>query len=142
MSPANFIDANLLFSLFLFFSPSQWPIGLETEEKIEKHFPVEIITADYCHASPTIRDPRARIVTVQFKLSRLELDEHSRDKMIRLLDKRYNPETDMVTIETSACPLRKQNIDYAFYQLTAVYYESWVCKQFVQNESSENFMRN
>ncbi|XP_053206015.1 28S ribosomal protein S35, mitochondrial-like [Panonychus citri] len=120
---------------------SQWPIGLETEEKIEKHFPVEIITSDYCHASPTIRDPRARIVTVQFKLSRLELDEHSRDKMIRLLDKRYNPETDMVTIETSACPLRKQNIDYAFYQLTAVYYESWKTEDWEKLKEPQDWER-
>lgn len=87
---------------------------------------MEIDTSDYCHASPTIRDPRARVVTIRFKLSSLELDEHARDKMIRLLDTRYDPKTDLVTITTNGCPLKKQNIDYALYQLTICYFESWV----------------
>lgn len=112
------------FSFFSFYSP--WPEGLETDEKIDAHFPLKIITSDYCHASPTIRDPRARVVEIKFKLSLLELDEHSRDKMLRLLDKRYDPETDIVTITTDSCPLRKQNLEYALYQLTACYFESWV----------------
>lgn len=105
---------------------SPWPEGLETDEDIEKHFSMEISTYDYCHASPTIRDPRARVATIRFKLSRLELDEHARDKMIRLLDKRYDPKSDIVTIETDGCPLKKQNVEYALYQLTVCYFESWV----------------
>lgn len=44
-----------------------WPKGLETEEEIEKHFPLEIMTNDYCYSSPKIRDPKARVVT--FKVS-------------------------------------------------------------------------
>jgi small subunit ribosomal protein S35 len=42
-----------------------WPKELETEEQMKKHFPVEFTSSDYCHSSPTIRDPRARIVTMQ-----------------------------------------------------------------------------
>ena len=40
-----------------------WPKNLDTDEKIEAHFPLQVITTDYCHSSPTIRDLRARIVT-------------------------------------------------------------------------------
>lgn len=42
-----------------------WPTGLETSEKQEKHFPLELIYSDYCHSSPTIRDPLSRIVTLK-----------------------------------------------------------------------------
>lgn len=42
-----------------------WPKGLETDEQCEKHFPVKVICTDYCHSSPTIRDPLARIVTIK-----------------------------------------------------------------------------
>lgn len=47
---------------------SQWPKGLETEEKMQAHFPINIITSDYCHGLPTIRNPLARIVTMKVKI--------------------------------------------------------------------------
>lgn len=60
-----------------------WPKNLNTQEKIEKLFPIEIISSDYCHSSPTIRDPLARIVTIKFKLSALNLNERETDKFKR-----------------------------------------------------------
>lgn len=42
-----------------------WPEGLEDDEKCNHHFPLEIISSDYCHSSPIIRDPLARIVTIK-----------------------------------------------------------------------------
>lgn len=42
-----------------------WPKGLESEEKQNKHFPVTVISSDYCHSSPSIRNPLARIVTLK-----------------------------------------------------------------------------
>lgn len=42
-----------------------WPAGLETEEKCDKHFPIEYITSDYCQGLPTIRNPLARIITLR-----------------------------------------------------------------------------
>ncbi|KAJ9579853.1 hypothetical protein L9F63_004455, partial [Diploptera punctata] len=101
-----------------------WPEGLETDEKCEKEFPMEIYTTDYCHSSPVIRDPLARIVTL--KLERLPLDAHAKDKLLRLVGERYNPDTDVLTIVTDRCPLRQQNYDYAHYLLTALFHESWV----------------
>lgn len=95
-----------------------WPKGLETEEKQEKHFPVRVISSDYVHALPTIRNPLSRIVTIKLKLARLNLDQHARDKFLRLVDERYNAETDEVTIVTDRCPLKKQNFDHAIYLLT------------------------
>ena len=52
-----------MFSLTEFCTP--WPEGLETDEDCHKHFPLEIVTADYCFSSPSIRDSRARTVTVK-----------------------------------------------------------------------------
>lgn len=114
---------------------TEWPIGLETEEKCTKHFPVEIISSDYCYSSPTIREPLARIVNLQIKLSSLRLDTHAKDKLLRLLGNKYNPETDIITITADRCPTRKQNLEYARYLLTAVYHESWVSVPYNNSQS-------
>ena len=105
---------------------TDWPKGLESKKKWKVHFPLEIITSDYCYAGPTIRDPLARIVSFRVQLSSLVLDTHAKDKLLRLLGDRYNPETDTITITTDRCPTRKQNWEYAEYLLTAVYNEAWV----------------
>lgn len=101
-----------------------WPKGLENEEKQEKHFPVRVISSDYVHGLPTIRNPLSRIVTLKLKLAILNLDKHARDKFLRLVGERYNPETDELTFVTDRCPIKKQNYDYAVYLLTALYHES------------------
>lgn len=103
-----------------------WPKGLETDEKCQKHFPLEVISSDYCHSSPTIRDPLARIVTIRFKLSDLKFNKRSKDKFMRLIEEKYNEETDTVTIVTDRCPLKQQNYEYAIYLITACYHEAWV----------------
>lgn len=103
-----------------------WPKALDSDEKCDQHFPFEVTTSDYCHSSPTIRDPLARIVTVRFALSSLKLGSKAKDKFLRLVGDRYDSETDMVTIVTDRCPLRKQNYDYALYLATALYHESLV----------------
>ncbi|XP_034838968.1 small ribosomal subunit protein mS35 [Maniola hyperantus] len=104
---------------------TEWPKLLNSEEAIEKHYPLEIITSDYCHASPVIRNPLSRIVILRIKLADLKLDKHARDKFLRLVDDRYNEETDLVTITADRCPVRQQNLDYVNYLLTACYHESW-----------------
>uniref|UniRef100_A0A1B0GJ66 Small ribosomal subunit protein mS35 mitochondrial conserved domain-containing protein n=1 Tax=Lutzomyia longipalpis TaxID=7200 RepID=A0A1B0GJ66_LUTLO len=103
-----------------------WPEQLQTEKDIEEHFPVKVITSDYCHALPTIRNPLARIVSIQLNLSRLPLDRHAKDKFLRLVGDRYDAETGVLTIVTDRCPLRKQNYDYAMYLITALFHESCV----------------
>lgn len=75
-----------------------WPKELETDQDCEKHFPIEIVYRDYVHSGASIRDPRARIVNMRFKLSALPLDDHAKDKMKRILnssviDPRYKFET-------------------------------------------------
>ncbi|XP_076248973.1 mitochondrial ribosomal protein S35 [Calliopsis andreniformis] len=104
---------------------TKWPKALQTEEACEKHFPVEIISSDYCYSSPTIREPLARIVSLRVKVSSLDLDAHAKDKLLRLVGDRYNPETDILTIVADRCPTRKQNLDYVYYLLTAVFHVSW-----------------
>lgn len=108
---------------------TKWPEGLQTDEEIEKHFPVEIISSDYCYSSPTIREPLARVVSLRVKVSSLDLDAHAKDKLLRLVGDRYNPETDILTIVADRCPVRKQNLDYVHYLLTALFHVSWVSRQ-------------
>ncbi|XP_043461020.1 28S ribosomal protein S35, mitochondrial [Leptopilina heterotoma] len=104
---------------------TKWPVGLETEEKCTKHFPMEVITSDYVFSSPTIREPLARIVSLRVKVSSLTLDRHAKDKLLRLVKDKYDPETDYITITTDRCPMKKQNMDYVQYLITALYHESW-----------------
>lgn len=101
-----------------------WPKALDSDEKVEQHFPLEITSSDYCFSSPSIRNPLARIVTIRFKLGALHLNERAKDKFLRLVDERYDEKTDTVTIVTDRCPLKKQNYDYAMYLITALYHES------------------
>lgn len=48
-----------------------WPENLKTEEEMEKHFPIETFTSDYCHGLPTIRNPLSRIVSIRVSYSLL-----------------------------------------------------------------------
>ncbi|KDR07746.1 28S ribosomal protein S35, mitochondrial [Zootermopsis nevadensis] len=100
------------------------------------HLTPPVVTSDYCHSSPDIRNPLARIVTIKVKLGRLPLNKHARDKILRLVGERYNPENDVLTIMTDRCPLRQQNLDYAHYLLTALFHESWKIEPW-ESEKSE-----
>ncbi|XP_067012786.1 small ribosomal subunit protein mS35 [Anabrus simplex] len=100
-----------------------WPEGLE-EHNYNDHFPLEVISTDYCYSSPSIRHPLARIVSLKVKLDSLKLDYHAKDKLLRLVGERYNPETGVITLTSDRCPLKQQNYDYTLYLLTALYHES------------------
>jgi small subunit ribosomal protein S35 len=102
-----------------------WPSGLETEDDIVNHFPLTVTTSDHLNSSSSIRDRRARIVTFKFPVDSLQLDQHARDKFLRLVGERYNEETGEVTLTADRCPYRGQNQDYASYLLTALFHESW-----------------
>jgi len=112
-----------------------WPEGLETDEQMKHHFPVEVTTTDYCHALPSIRHPEARRVTLKVKLSNLKFNAHAKDKFLRLVGERYNRETDTLTIVSDRCPLRKQNYDYALYLLTACYHEAFITEPWEETKS-------
>ena len=66
-----------------------WPRGLDTEEDVTEHFPVTVTYSDYLNSSSSIRDRRSRIVQLRINIDSLPLDQHARDKMIRLLGHRY-----------------------------------------------------
>jgi small subunit ribosomal protein S35 len=117
---------------------TEWPKLLNSEEAIETHYPMEVITSDYCHASPTIRNPLARIVTLRIKLSTLNFDKHAKDKFIRLVGHRYDEKTDLVTITADRCPARKQNLDYVNYLLTACYHESWNLEEWEKEKTEDD----
>ncbi|KAK8734864.1 hypothetical protein OTU49_005699, partial [Cherax quadricarinatus] len=42
-----------------------WPSGIETAAEQEKYFPVMVSKSTYLHSSPTLRDQKARIVTLR-----------------------------------------------------------------------------
>lgn len=104
---------------------TEWPSALDTDAKCDEHFPIKVESTDYVSAGPSLRNPLARIVHLKVKLSSLNLDDHARKKMLKLVGERYCKDTDVLTITTNSCPLRKQNHDYAMYLLTVLYHESW-----------------
>ena len=102
-----------------------WPQGLDTEEELEEHFPISITYSDYLNSSSSVRDRRSRIVQIRINIKSLPLDEHARDKLIRLVGRRYNEETGEIQLVSDRCPYRGQNEDYCKYLLTALLHESW-----------------
>uniref|UniRef100_A0A8C5C2E1 Small ribosomal subunit protein mS35 mitochondrial conserved domain-containing protein n=1 Tax=Gadus morhua TaxID=8049 RepID=A0A8C5C2E1_GADMO len=104
---------------------TEWPAGLDSDGDLDKHLPIQIETTDYVSAGPSVRNPAARVVTLRVRLSSLNLDEHAREKMLKLLGDRYCKDTDILTITTDSCPLKQQNTDYAMYLLTVLYHEAW-----------------
>lgn len=104
---------------------TEWPAALDTEEKCDEHFPVKTESTDFVFAGPSLRNPAARVVHLRVKLSSLNLDDHARKKMLKLVGERYCRKTDILTLKTDSCPLRRQNYDYAMYLLTVLYHESW-----------------
>jgi len=44
---------------------NEWPKALSTDEICDKLFPIEVITRDIVADGSSLRDPRARVVTVQ-----------------------------------------------------------------------------
>lgn len=68
-------------------------------------------------------------------MSTFPLDKHAKDKFLRLVGDKYDPETDVVTLVTDRCPLRQQNYEYAQYLLTATFHESWVTEPWEATKS-------
>ncbi|XP_061577096.1 small ribosomal subunit protein mS35 [Cololabis saira] len=104
---------------------TEWPSALDTDAKCDMDFPVKVESTDYMSAGQSLRNPSARIVHLKVKLSSLNLDDHARKKMLKLVGERYCKDTDILTITTDSCPLRQQNYDYAMYLLTVLFHESW-----------------
>ncbi|VDM66990.1 unnamed protein product, partial [Strongylus vulgaris] len=104
---------------------TEFPQELVEDKKLaESEFPMKISYNTYVHQGTNIRDNRARVITLQVKLSALSLSPHAKDKLIRLAGDRYDEKTNTLTVITDRCITRKQNLDYAFYLLTAIYHEA------------------
>ncbi|XP_035379636.1 28S ribosomal protein S35, mitochondrial isoform X2 [Electrophorus electricus] len=114
---------------------TEWPNALDSDAKCEEHFPIQVQSKDFVSAGPSLRNPKARIITLTVKLSSLNLDDHARKKMIKLSGERYNKESDTLTITTESCPLRQQNYDYALYLLTVLYHESWKMEEWEKEKT-------
>ncbi|XP_040895294.1 28S ribosomal protein S35, mitochondrial [Toxotes jaculatrix] len=104
---------------------TEWPSALDTDAKCDELFPIKVESTDYVSAGPSVRNPAARVVQLRVKLSSLNLDDHARKKLLKLAGDRYCKDSDVLTLTTNSCPLRKQNYDYAMYLLTVLYHESW-----------------
>ena len=83
-----------------------WPAGLDTEEDVEEHFPITLTYSDYLNSSSSVRDRRSRIVQIRINIKALPLDDHARDKLVRLVGERYNEETGEILLVSDRCPYR------------------------------------
>jgi len=112
---------------------TEWPHNLDLSA-----VPLRITTKNYLFAGPSLYHPGSRIVKLQVYLKDLVLDDHARKKLIELVEDRYDPETDELTIVADRCPTRKQNRDYAMYLLTVLYHESWKTEPWETEVSNED----
>uniref|UniRef100_A0A8C9FEK1 Mitochondrial ribosomal protein S35 n=1 Tax=Pavo cristatus TaxID=9049 RepID=A0A8C9FEK1_PAVCR len=103
---------------------TEWPSALDSDEKCEQHFPVEIETVDYVSAGTSIRNPKARIVTLRVS--------STLGKQLPLFLK-----TSFV-YEFFRCPLRRQNYDYGIHLLTVLYHESWKTETWESEKTEED----
>jgi len=118
-----------------------WPKELATDKDCSDFFPIEITTTDYLYDGPSIRDERARHVTLKVPIESLELDEHAKNKFIKLAGELYDPNTKILTLKSDRCPYRKQNNDYVKYLLTVLYYESWKVEEWEADMSEDDWSR-
>jgi len=104
---------------------TEWPTELASEDEMRRHFPVEVIQKDFVFAAKSLRDPRARVVTLRVPLTDLSLDEHARAKFLRLLGPdSFEPASGCVQLRADRCPSKQQNYDYLLYLLRALCQES------------------
>lgn len=70
-NPAKYSRQVLLgvFSLYCTDFCTEWPSALDSDEKCEQHFPIEIETVDYVSSGTSIRNPKARVVTLRVSSS-------------------------------------------------------------------------
>lgn len=101
-----------------------WPKELELNDNQLNHFPLKTTTSTYIYDGPSIRDDRARVVTLEVNIRDLKLSERSRKKFIKLCEHRYNEKSHILTLVADRCPYRRQNEEYANYLLTTLYYEA------------------
>ncbi|KAF2355367.1 Ribosomal protein S24/S35 mitochondrial conserved domain [Trinorchestia longiramus] len=90
------------------------------------YFPMTVTKSSYLYSGPSIRDDRARVVTLKIRLEDLQLNDHSYDKLLRLVGDRYDRETHTISIIGDRCPLYSQNLDYCHYLLTVMLAEAQV----------------
>lgn len=67
-------------------------------ELIDQHLPFTVQYSDFIHQGTSLRDMRARVVTIMFNPDALGLNEIAKDKLIHLVGKRYDEKTGLVTI--------------------------------------------
>lgn len=58
-----------VFSIYCTDFCTEWPSALDSDEKCEQHFPIEIETVDYVSSGTSIRNPKARVVTLRVSSS-------------------------------------------------------------------------
>ena len=96
----------------------------EDQSLVHRHLPVTMRYSSFVHQGTSIRDIRARVVTISVQVADLNLDAHAKDKLRRLVGNRYDDKADRITIVADRCFSRQQNYDYAEYLLTVLFFEA------------------
>lgn len=127
---------------------TKWPAGLKTDADVEKHYPVEIVKHSFVNSAPSIRDRRARRVSLRVPLSGLGLSQRSQLKLLRLAKSygfergmaQFYSDTDVLELTADRCPVSRQNHEYLVYVFTVLTMESKVGSFFHFFSSSAELM--
>jgi len=118
---------------------TEFPPELMNDVELEKEYPVELYTVDYLGSGKSPINLKARIVEKKIRVCNLVVDAHARTKLLSLATKkRYNRETDMLSLVSNRMPLRKQNADYIDYLLTVLYTEAWKKEKWENRKFTDN----
>lgn len=95
-----------------------WPEGLKEDRMmLLTHF-------DYVRDAPSVKDERARFISVTVKLSDLKLAKDTKDKFVRLTSRFCVCHNDLLILTSGKCPTKQQNFDYIQFLLSVLYNES------------------
>ena len=115
---------------------AQWPSDLP-------YCPVEVETTDYLLSGNERYHQDGRHVRMEVDFDSLQLTGRPREKMLELLEDKYDIDRNVIKLESRRCPTKTQNKDYLLYLLKVLYYEAnrsekWEEKRLATDQSTDN----
>ena len=115
---------------------TEWPSDLP-------YCPVEVETTDFLLSGNERYHQDGRHVRMEVDFDSLQLTGRPREKMLELLEDKYDVDKNVIKLESRRCPTKTQNKDYLYYLLKVLYFEAnrsekWEEMRLATDESTDN----
>ena len=101
---------------------AEWPSDLP-------YCPVEVETTDFLLSGNERYHQDGRHVRMEVDFDSLQLTGRAREKMLELLEGKYDIDRNVIKLESRRCPTKTQNKDYLYYLLKVLYFEANRCEK-------------